>query len=182
MIIHKSHSKNELVNMIDKYHISIKNPKQYRKVELSALLVDRIKKLDSIVPVEDLPHLTLIELKLYLIKIHPKKTLTIKQKHKVIFTCKRLKHFCRNGYNVLCTDYDTIDDVYNDAVFIKPYGDIPSVRKSLIELNNNPNKPYDVDPVISPYCLRELELKQKLKQSKLFVFEYKVGKFSLTFN
>ena len=181
MIIHKSHSKNELVHLINRYNININNPKQYRKVDLSALLVDRIKKLDCIEPVEDLPHLNLIELKLYLIKIHPNKILTIKEKHNVIYTCKKIKHFCRNGYNVSFTDYPTIDDVYNDAVYIKPYGDIPSVRKALIELNDNPHKPYCIDPVISPYCLRELEMRHKLKQSKKIIFKYEVGKFFIEF-
>ena len=78
MIIDKSFSKSELINIIKTYKIDIDNPGKYRKVELSALLVEKLNSLDDIIPSPNLPFLNIIELKFYLTNINPKKTLSIK--------------------------------------------------------------------------------------------------------
>ena len=90
MIIHKTHSKAELVNIIVNYDIDINNPVKYRKIELSAILVKSLQLIDKIIPVPNMPFLTLIELKEYLVNINPKKTLTIKQKNQIVMKCKKI--------------------------------------------------------------------------------------------
>ena len=60
MIIHKTHSKAELVNIIVNYDIDINNPVKYRKIELSAILVKSLQLIDKIIPVPNMPFLTLI--------------------------------------------------------------------------------------------------------------------------
>jgi len=182
MIIHKSHSKKELINIIKSYNIKIKYPQQYKKIELSALLVDALKHMDNIVPCDDLPFLCIIDLKLYLTKLNPKKQLSIKDKSKVILTTKRIKHFCRNGYNIDITDYQNINDLYEDALMISHYGDIPSVRKCISELNKYPNKIQDINCIISPYTQKELDLKKKLRQQRIYKCEIKQGHFVVRFD
>jgi len=174
MFIHKSHSKKELINIINSYNIKIKYPQQYKKIELSALLVDALKHMDNIVPCDDLPFLCIIDLKLYLTKLNPKKQLSIKDKSKVILTTKKIKHFCRNGYN--------INDLYEDALMISHYGDIPSVRKCISELNQYPNKIQDIKCIISPYTQKELDLKQKLRRQRIYKCEIKHGHFVVRFD
>ena len=182
MFIHKSHSKKELINIIRIYNIKIKYPQQYKKVEVCALLVDQLKQMDNIVPCDDLPFLCIIDLKLYLTKLNPKKQLSIKDKSKVILITKKIKHFCRNGYNIDITDYQNINDLFEEALMISHYGDIPSVRKAITELNRYPHKVQEINCIISPYTQNEIDLKNKLRQSKIYKCEIKQGHFLVRFD
>jgi hypothetical protein len=58
MIIHKTHSKAELIKIITNYNIDICNPVKYRKIELSVLLVQKLQLIDKIIPVPNMPFLT----------------------------------------------------------------------------------------------------------------------------
>lgn len=182
MIIHKSHSKNEICKLIDLLGISINNPKQYRKVELSALFLHELGELDFIKPSVHLPFTNVIELKHYLTNSNPNKLLTIKEKGNVIHICKKIKHFCRNNYCIKFTDYSNIKELYKDAHYIKNYGAIPSVRKALKELNQNPHKPETINPIIPDHIKKELDIKMKLKAKNKFLFEIKKGEFKVTFD
>ena len=182
MIIHKSHSKNEICKLIDLLGISINNPKQYRKIDLSALFLHELLTLDFIKPSVYLPFTNVIELKHYLTNSNPKKLLTIKKKGEVIHICKKIKHFCRNNYCIEFTDYTNIEDLYKDARYIQQYGGIPSVRKSLKELNQYPHKPETIDPYIPDHIIKEIEIKQKLKASNKFQFKVLKGDFKVTFD
>lgn len=183
MIIHKTHSKKELINIIKGYNIKINNPQALNKLELCALLVAQLKQMENLKIDPDLPFLSLIDLKMYLIKQNPKKTLSIKDKSKVIMICRRIKHFSRNGYDIKNTEfYNTLDDLYVDAQYISHYGDIPSVRMALNELNNYPNAPFDIKVIISPHTQKEIDLKKRLKNKNKYRCEFKHGHFVVSFD
>ena len=182
MFIHKSHSKNELVKIVEAFHIPITNPRQYRKIDLSALIMDRLNQTEFIIPCDDYWFGTLIDLKHYLLNINPKKILTIKEKSNVINICKRIKHYCRNGLDTATNGYDSIEDVYSEAEYIKKYGNIPSVRKALRELNSQDCLLYIIEPVISPHVVKELAQKEELKKRGKYKYTYKRGTFCLSFD
>ena len=87
MIIHKSHSKSELVKIVELFYIDISNPRQYRKIELSALISNHLEQIESLEIDDDNPYFftNIIDLKYYLINVNPKKILTIKQRIMKIF-------------------------------------------------------------------------------------------------
>tara|TARA_R110002050_G_scaffold190959_1_gene325673 strand:- start:218 stop:778 length:561 start_codon:yes stop_codon:yes gene_type:complete len=183
--IHKSHSKLELSQLINTYNINIINPKKYKKVELINILQETLILKDSLdIPDNnELYHFTnLVDLKLYLTNINPKKILTVKQKQVVILTCKKLKHYCNNNYMLNNTEYKTFTQVYKDAKYIEQYGDIPSVRKVCVLLNNDLNKPFKLQPIISSIVQKELQKKHLYKCRKNFQCTFKHGKFSLRFD
>ena len=182
MIIHKSHSKNEICKLIELLGISISNPKQYRKVELSALFLHELVELDFIKPSLYLPFTNVIELKLYLTNPNPNKLLTIKKKGHVIHICKKIKHFCRNNYCIEFTDYADIHELYKEARYIQKYGGVPSVRKALKELNQYPQKTETIDPHIPDHIIKELDIKQKLKSKNKFQFKVSKGEFYVSFD
>ena len=181
MFIHKSHSKNELVKIVEAFHIPITNPRQYRKIDLSALIMDRLNQTEFIIPCDDYWFGTLIDLKHYLLNINPKKILTIKEKSNVINICKRIKHYCRNGLHVDINGFGSVEDVYKEAEYIKKYGDIPSVRKSIRELNNSNHKLYTIEPIVSLHVQKELAKKEQLRQKCVYKCEIKYGTFYVTF-
>lgn len=181
MIINKTHSKGELVNIINNYNIDISNPSKYRKIELSALLVEKINLLDKIVPVCNLPFLTLIELKQYLINTNPKKTLTIKQKNNIVMKCKKIKHYCENLYSIKNSLYRDEEELLEDINLIKNYGIIPSVRLAIKKYNNNEKLKDKIQVNIPEYVQRELNYKKTLKVKKQQGLKVRTGKFILYF-
>lgn len=181
MIINKTHSKAELINIIKKYNVEIDNPNKYKKIQLSALLVDKLNILERITPTPELPFSTLIELKHYLLNVNPKKTLTIKQKNEIVMKCKKIKHYCENNYNVKYSFFSCEDELVKDIELISKYGSIPSVRLAIRKYNLNPSLKNKVDIVIPEYVQRELDYKHKLKNKQIKGLEVKTGKFILHF-
>ena len=182
MIIHKSHSKNELCKMIDLLGLDISNPKQYKKIDCAGIMVHHLNTIDSIEPSLYLPFNNVVELKHYLINPNPNKILTIKEKNNVIHTCKKIKHFCRNGYDISLTEYKNINELYRDADYVKKFGSIPSVRKAIKELNEYPYKPRNIDVDIPLHVKKELEIKANLKKKNQFKLEVKKGHFVVKFD
>tara|TARA_R110002167_G_C12404371_1_gene627271 strand:- start:174 stop:716 length:543 start_codon:yes stop_codon:yes gene_type:complete len=180
MFIHKSHSKNELVKINNIFKLNIVNPKSHKKIVLSKLLLDVLESLSEIEPNEEYCIFNIIDLKMYLITCNPRKVLSIKEKNQVIMICKKLKHYARNGYDLHATDYNSIYEVMDDASYISKYGDIPSVRKACKELNMNHR--YNYVPTISPIVQKELQLKDKYKQQKIYKLEVKRGNIILKFD
>ena len=105
------------------------------KIELSALIVHCLNNLISIEPCEEFFICNLIDLKLYLNTHNPNKMLSVKEKKDIIQICKKIKNYCKKGIH-FNNHYCDIEDVYKDANYIKHYGDIPSVRKCLRDLNH----------------------------------------------
>lgn len=181
MIIHKSHSKLELVKIIIELNIKIKNPRQYKKIDLSALLIDQLDTIDNIKPSIHLPFNNIIDLKHYLINVNPNKILSVREKNDVIHKCKKIKHYCRNGSYIENTDYKNKEDLLQDINCIKNHGSIPSVRKAIKEYNMNPIKD-KIDIYIPPHILKEIEMKNKLKEKGKNLFKYQKGHFQLKFD
>ena len=181
MFIHKSHSKKDLINIIKKIDIKIPNPQKYRKVEISALLDNQLDCLDCINPCEELCIFNIIDLKLFLKCCNPKKLLTIKERNNIIMICKRIKHYCINNYNIEVTDYEDINDLYDEASYINNYGDIPSVRKTIKLLMNDPEKLCDLKPIISPIIMKELQKKELYKKVIYNHLKINYGKYYVTF-
>ena len=183
--IHKTHSKLELSQLIITYNINIINPNKYIKLDLIKELEETLILLDvlDIPDNNELYHFTnLVDLKLFLTNINPKKILTVKEKQVVILTCKKLKHYCNNNYMLGNTEYKTLTQVYKDAKYIVAYGDIPSVRKVCLLLNQDINKPFILKPIISTIVQRELEKKHIYKCRKNYQCTFKYGPFSILFD
>lgn len=181
MIIHKSHSKLELVKIILELNIKIKNPRQYKKIHLSALLIDQLDTVENIKASIHLPFNNIIDLKHYLINVNPNKILTIKEKNDIIHKCKQIKHYCRNGFNINISEYKDDKELMKDIQLVQRHGSIPSCRKAIKEYNMNPVKD-DIDIYIPPHILKELEIKNRLKERKGQRLELRTGKFLIGFD
>jgi len=182
MIIHKSHSKNELCKMIDLLGFDISNPRQYKKIDCAGIMVHHVNTLNIIEPSIYLPFNNVVELKHYLINPNPNKLLTIKEKNKVIHICKKIKHFCRNNYQIEVSQYKNIDELYRDADYVSKFGAIPSVRKAIRELNEYHFKPRIIDIMIPLHVQKELEIKDKLKNKNQSKLQVHTGHFIVKFD
>jgi len=181
-MIHKTHSKRDLIKINNTFDCGIVNPNQYKKCELSSRLEHLIWQMEYIKPNEEYCFNNLIDLKYHLMNVNPKKILTIKQKNELILNCKKIKHYCNNAYEVHKTDFKDREEIFSLAQECSMFGDIPSVRKMVRDLNKDPKKCFTIVPNISKPMLKELQLKKELKQSSSSTLKVKSGCFRIEFN
>tara|TARA_R110001606_G_scaffold346533_1_gene495484 strand:+ start:121 stop:672 length:552 start_codon:yes stop_codon:yes gene_type:complete len=163
-MIHKSHSKRDLINIIQIFKFDLGDINKCKKKELIIRLQNYLLTIDKIEPELNVYMIyTLVELKQYLNNCNPKKVLSIKEKNEVINICKKIKNYCYNNYNLSVSMYNNNDEIINDAKFILPYGDIPSVRKACNLLNRDNNLNLKLNPTMSKQTIKELDNRRVLK-------------------
>ena len=128
-------------------------------------MIDQLDTVENIKASIHLPFNNIIDLKHYLINVNPNKILTIREKNDIIHKCKRVKHYCRNGFNINISEYKDDKELMKDINLIKKWGSIPSSRKAIKEC----------------HILKELEIKNKLKERKGQRLEHRMGKFIISF-
>jgi len=183
MLIHKTHSKKDLINIIKTFNINIPEPNTHKKKQLLTLLKKELLTLDEIEPELDVyMFYNLVDLKTYLSSCNPKKLLSIKDKNNVILTCKRLQQFIYNNYIIESSSFKDIDEVYRLGKYIEPYGDIPSVRRACKGLNNCTYYEFNLTPIISKITARELDKRAEYKKKYPIKIEIKTGTFTISFD
>ena len=181
--IHKSHSRRDIIEIIKLFKLPIEDAEDYNKKDLTDKTIDVLNTIDNIIPdkyyygIEDL-----IELKEYLIKPNQKKMLSIKDKNEIMLMAKLIIGFCKGGYCVEISFFDTMDDVYVEARRIAQYGQIPSVRRMCQLLNKNPFSNEMVYPVISKKIQRELEIKHLASKKVHTSLHVKHGRILVEFD
>jgi len=180
--IHKSFTKNDLIDICNELKLPIVYSKAETKNEIQVKIYDFFKhnmrytfspnhyKLDC-----------LTDLRMYLTGENPNKRLTSKEKDKIIFLSKKILHYANNDYNLKCSDYKTEQEIIDDMYYISKFGDILSVRKACEVWNKYHGLQTRIIPYISHKKKIELEKKRKykMKNSQLKV---ESGKFVLEFN
>jgi hypothetical protein len=181
--IHKSHSRRDLLEIIKLFKLPIEDAEDFKKKELGDALILSLNKIDNIIPDELYYNISnLNELKEFLIKPNQKKMLSIKDKSEVMTSAKLIIAFCKGGYVLQISYYDTIDQLYTEARRISQFGDIPSVRRCCELLNKNPYSKERVYPVISKKIQKDLDVK-KLTQKKVHTsLHVKKGKVLVKFD
>lgn len=158
MIIHKSHSKTDLIDLINDLDIDITHSHQDNKKMIqdkikSYLINHKCSQLD-----DNFYNLKNIDgLNQYLVHKNPKKVLSIKEKNNVMLIAKHIIAYCKDNYNLNNSKYDTIKELQDDMDFIKQFGDIPSVRRCCKLMNIDvkfPKKTFV--PYLSPQVQKEL--------------------------
>ena len=164
MIIHKSHSKTDLIDLINLLNLPVVFSHQDNKKDIQ----DKIEKIiieDITIKKNYFNIENKIQLKEYLINKNPKKTLTTKEKNNVMSIAKYILQYAKSNYNLEGSKYSSLREIEDDIDYIKQFGDIPSVRRCCRLLNLDisfANKHFK--PLISPQVQQELEEKRIQKQ------------------
>lgn len=135
--IHKTHTRNDLISMID--HLPL--PLQYAKGDMK----DDLKQKISAIITEHkslsfkslkYPEVTNItELICYLKLENPRRRMTSKEKDNIIALSKKIIHYCDMDYRVELSDYREEQEIIDDLNYIRQYGDLLSVRKACTRYN-----------------------------------------------
>ncbi len=182
MKIHNTHSRKELFDIISIFQLPIINKNDFNKAQIQMRIIECLDYFENINPEKEY---FFIETKDQLIKYledpNPNKTLTIKEKDDVMARAKKIINYGRNNYFLMPSSYMSFDDVYNDAVKISKYGSIPSVRKAIELLNNDPKLAYPIELRIPKRVENQIKKKKRLKQSDVPLY-IKRGKFEIRFD
>ena len=184
MSIHKSHSKQELIDIINDLQIS--------KIELShsdsksdtqtKILSYLSNNKDDTYPENVFKVRSSHELEIYLMNPNPKKNLSVKDKAVVMGICKEITKFAKCNYIVENTRYANIQELEDDMLYIAQYGDLPSVRRAVKLMNENIQRTRHWQCVISPQMRKVIEEKDQQKHSNSYHASFKRGEFTLSFD
>lgn len=181
--IHTSHSRKELIQIIQQFNIDIPNCNDLPKKEIQILLSNKLLEMGEIKEEEEYFFVKdKNELVEYLSKPNQSKILTIKEKDNVMLTAKRIISYCKNSYFLTPYNYETFEDLLKEANYISKFGDIPSCRRAINMLNNDPKLDHKIQVVISKRVKKELEKKEKLKLNSIPKASIKTGKFTVYFD
>ncbi len=182
-MINKSFSKGDMLDIIRQFNLDIPNCNNMDKIKLSITLWSYIHNLKEIEPDRDI---YLIENKEELINYlstqNPDKILSVKEKTKLMNFCKEVIVYCTNGYNIDCSIFNSIEEIHIPTRDIAIHGDIPSVRRAIRLLNNDPKLSEVIEPIISNKMKKKIELKKKKKVKKYYGLISKEGEFLITFD
>lgn len=171
MIIHKSHSKTDLIDIINHLNLKIQFSHQDNKKNLQDKLIGYIMtdfKIDN--NFYKIQNKT--ELITFLTNKNPKKILTIKEKNNVMLICKYIISYCKNNYDLGYTKYKDYQELIDDMDYIKQFGDIPSVRRCCRMINDDVKTGgRKFKPLISPQVQKELDEKNIIKGNTLNIMK-----------
>tara|TARA_R110000824_G_scaffold370187_2_gene559756 strand:+ start:469 stop:1041 length:573 start_codon:yes stop_codon:yes gene_type:complete len=167
MVIHKSHTKKDLIELIDVFGFQdfIDNYKELNKDALTALLSIHLRTIEGIKPNREYYDFEDInDLQEYLKNPSPKQVLTIKEKDIIIDKAKKIIFYCRiAGYCLGSTTYESYDEIIKDAKDIRKYGDIPTIRRALKLLKDDLNIEENIDPIMTYRMQQRLERKDRIR-------------------
>jgi hypothetical protein len=176
-IIHKSFTKKDLIDFIQTYDIPISDPKQYNKNDLCEAFTETLNDFE-IEWNTDFPEFhTNDDLLKYLYESKSNEVLNYREKTEMIQKAKKLINYARNGYMISFTDYMSIDEIYQDGILVANHCDIPTCRRAIQELNNDPKIRNKIEMKLSPKMKKILdqkkinknELKPRLKFERKYI-------------
>lgn len=183
MKIHTSHSKKELLEIVSSFDLAVENKYDLNKSELVIAIIMEISLKEEIPPDDEYFFVEnkkeLIE---YLESPNQSKVLTIKEKNALMLTAKKVIIYCRNGFYLASSGYSHYDELWRDVKYLEKYGDVPSSRRAVNLMNDDPKKYEKLIPIISKRILKKMEKANELKRLQQRSLTITQGKVYLSFD
>ena len=184
--INKSHSKNDLIDLINTLDLKVVFSHCDNKASLQSKILELLqnKELQKPFKVENFYKIkTYTDLRMYLKQKNPKKSLSVKEKSDIMAICKHIISHCNVGYNLdLGTHYKTKQEIIDDMNYIKQFGDIPSVRRACRLINKYEKTEEQFVPIISPQIQKKLQEKVYTQQTIAGKLKVKRGEIIVSFD
>ncbi len=185
MEIHHSHSKKDLIEIIECFELNeIEDYRDMLKDDLRTELSEYILGLEYLKP--DNQHFFISnvdELISYLMNPTPKQLLTNVELEKVSIITKNIIYYCREcSYCLPASNYDEIDEVIEDGIYISKYGDLPAVRRALRLLNGDDKIDVSIEPILTKRMRVKLKRLDDLKKSNTGRLKVKHGPITVSFD
>ena len=161
MLIDKSHSKKDVVNLFKKHGIIIDD-----KLSKGNIVKDIELYMKKFQYNDKIKNET--ELKDFFKNKSPKQRPNSQVKSDIMFKAKKIIKWAKNDYIFTDATYTNSDDPYNDIMSIYMWGDLPSVRRACRMYNNSQHSKNHVNPVISAEVEEELQNNKLIKQQVMY--------------
>jgi hypothetical protein len=183
-MIHKTFTKKDLLEIIQTYDIPIEDPKQYNKNDLSMTLTELLITEDYEISFSpDYPDFFKNEdLTEYLSLPKSNEELNYQEKSEMIQKAKKLINYARNGFMLSFTEYISHDDLYQDGIIVANHCDIPTCRRAIDELNNDPKIRNKIEKQITPKIKKKLDQKKINKEELQPKFKFRRGVYEINFD
>ena len=184
MSIHKSQSKQELIDIINDLQISnIELSHSDSKSDTQSKILTYLNDYKEDTNPESVFKIrSSQELAIYLMNPNQKKNLSVKDKSVVMSICKEITKFAKCNYIVENTRYSTLQELNDDMMYITQYGDLPSVRRAVKLMNENVQRTRHWSCVISPQMKKVIEEKENQKNSISYHATFRRGEFIVSFD
>ena len=181
MTVDKSFTKKDLCEIISLYEMDIEDYLDLNKATIQNEIISYLKYND-ISFIKEFPDIHSSEdLKKYLSKEKPNNELNYKQRQEIIQISKKLIQYCRGGYSIALSKYESLDEIYSEATNVSNYCDIPTCRRAITEINLDPKIRNKIPMNMSLKIKQQLTNKAKNKQEPMPALIIKRGKFDVVF-
>ena len=182
-IIHKTHSKKDLVEIIDLLKIPIEDPADLNKHQIQNKVIKYCNKWCKLLFLPNHLFITSMEnLIEHLQNLNQRKINGTDTRANVMKKAKKLTQYSKGDYMFFDRGYMHVEDIIEDIEYILPWGDYPSVRKAICNINNDPKLPHKYFPVISHKEKMKIKDKLEAKKQKAGCAIVRKGKFIITFD
>jgi hypothetical protein len=188
-MIHTSHTKKDLYELIETYQLYMRTPLADYKCLSKDILNERlwivILKLRKIPKCDTLHYFdSIADLRTYLIKPSPNRVVTGDDLLDVNHRTKNIIYYCKKcGYEIKLSNYDCIEDIFIDVNIIRLYGNIPSVRRAIKLINRDVKIKRTFECDMSNSMRRTLKIKEETKQQTSLLGLKKIhGKHLIVFD
>tara|TARA_A100000171_G_C2115186_1_gene137426 strand:- start:97 stop:654 length:558 start_codon:yes stop_codon:yes gene_type:complete len=182
-MIDKSHSKKELIAIIQTFEIPVEDMFDLTKTQLQNNLIRELSNMKSIKPDYDEYCIETIEqLKEYLKNQNQLKVLSIKDKDRIMNLSKFIIHYCKNNYMIAPSHFKCIDEIIKTGREISQYGDVPTARRAVELLNNDPKIDDNFKIKISPKIEKKLKEKQEIRKIETPKIKVNKGFYRIDFD
>jgi hypothetical protein len=161
MEIHKSFSKNDMIQLINDLRLLIVFSHADSKATLQNKLIKYVEEhIEEKIQNNYYDIYNIRQLQLYLRNKNPKKSLSVKEKQNIMSICKNIMNYINCGCIVeVCPCYKTHQEVEDDMLYIIQWGDISSVRRVCRLMNKNKPLKDHYNPIMSPQVKKQLDEK-----------------------
>jgi hypothetical protein len=183
-MIDKSWTKKDLLEIIKIYQIDIEDAKELSKKPLTEELYFQLLNTENAFDwSNEFPEIyswgELVEL---LEKAKTNTELDYRQKQEIIHKAKTVLNYCRNGYLLANTEYQSYDDLYIVAMMVSQHCDISTCRRAIMEFNKDQKLRNKIEPKISQKMQKMLEQKKINKQELIPKLIIKKEPIRITFD
>ena len=188
MVVHKSHSRKELIDIIEIYEFYDDCLSHYREQPKETLLKNLwifIQKKDIIFTAKNDTYFffeDVDDIRLYLLRKSPNKQITDKTLLDINKRVKNIIYYCTKcSYEPQFANYDSLNDIIRDAEFICIYGNLPSVRRAIKLLNLDSKIKDKFHVSMSQKTKKSLDEKERIKRSQIPKYKKQIGQFIVKF-
>tara|TARA_R100000935_G_scaffold58804_1_gene98090 strand:+ start:1267 stop:1830 length:564 start_codon:yes stop_codon:yes gene_type:complete len=182
--IHKTHTKADLIHLTNNLNLNITISHGDSKKEIHNKVVSYYDNInDDITYKKNLYGINdLRSLKIFLCNKSPKKNVSLAERQQLLTICRKICSYCKNGYIISKSSYETEQDLKDDILYVIQFGDLPCVRRAVKLLNKNIMLKNKYECIISPSMRSQILEKEIEKKTYMNILTIKREKVIVSFD